>query len=328
MESAWTSSAQMLVSSSLDEARAAATSQLRNLPFPSRKIEAWRRTDLSSLAAARLVPPSQNVADEEGLASAIAEGLDESSSKSRLLLVNGVCDAGRSDLSGLPDSVAVGSLLSMQPGCDAETMVQAALRAPLPEQSADARTALGAFTFAALNQASLRDVACVHVPAGVSVDLPIHVFCASSGVVPAASSTDMVAAAPTAMTASHPSLFIYVGAGASVRVLQHFMGVDAYWTNSVTRVFLEKDAVLEHSYIQEQSNDAVHIDTVQVDVAAGAKYQHALLQSGARTGRVNLLVNLNGPGAHSALRGLTLATGHQLNDVHSSVVHVRSARLN
>ena len=145
MESAWTSSAQMLVSSSLDEARAAATSQLRNLPFPSRKIEAWRRTDLSSLAAARLVPPSQNVADEEGLASAIAEGLDESSSKSRLLLVNGVCDAGRSDLSGLPDSVAVGSLLSMQPGCDAETMVQAALRAPLPEQSADARTALIAF---------------------------------------------------------------------------------------------------------------------------------------------------------------------------------------
>ena len=58
-----------------------------------------------------------------------------------------------------------------------------------------------------------------------------------------------------------------------------------------------------------------------MDVAKGALYDNGLLQSGGRLSRVNQLVSLNGYGASSALRGLSLATGWQLSDVHTQVTH-------
>ena len=302
-------------SSTLDAVRTDAAAELRDQSFPGRKVEAWRRTDLSSLAAARLISPKADA----GVDALVAAGTgQESSERALLVLVDGVCNAALSDLSALPESVTVGSLLSAPPGSDAEAAVLAALRAPLPERSADPRTALGAFAFAALNQASLGDVACIHVPAGVSVDCPVHVLCISNGAQAADGAT-----ADGVLTANHPSLVVSVGAGASVRVLQQYMGAGAYWTNGLTRILLDERASIEHSYVQEQSAAAVHLESVQIEAATGAKYANSLMHSGARIGRVNLLINLNGVGAHSSLRGLTLATDNQLCDVHSSTVHVR-----
>jgi len=156
------------------------------------------------------------------------------------------------------------------------------------------------------------------VPAGVSVDIPVHVLCLSSGA-PAADK----ATADGVLTANHPSVVINVGANASVRVLQQFMGAGAYWTNGLTRIQLDEHALIEHSYMQEQSAAAVHLESVTVEVAAGARYENRLMHSGARIARANLIINLNGAGAHSELRGLSLATNNQLCDVHSSTVHVR-----
>ena len=74
-------------------------------------------------------------------------------------------------------------------------------------------------------------------------------------------------------------------------------------------------------YEQEQSPNGFHLDAIEVDVAKGALYDNGLLQSGGRLSRVNQLVSLNGYGASSALRGLSLATGWQLSDVHTQVTH-------
>lgn len=221
-----------------------------------------------------------------------------------------------------------------------------ALGAGLPEAGADARTAQGSYTFAALNQAALADVACIHVPSGVVVEQPVHVLCLSTGAAPTANgaadpvngaaeqgapatdddATDddarpVLSSRPSVLAASHPNVVIAVDEGASVKVLQQYVGEGAYFTNGVTRVHLAEGAAIEHSYVQEQSMDSVHLDTLQVDVAADARYEQGLLMSGGRLNRVNLMVSLSGEGAHSALSGLTLATDSQLSDVHSSVVH-------
>ena len=293
-------------SATIEAIRAAAADNLNGQVFPNRKVEAWRRTDLGILGGSSLTAPSADSADMAAMASEMQA--DAASEGARLVLVDGVIDPALSDVSALPDGVTVGSLLSC--GAEAEAAVLGALKAPLPEQGADMRTALGAFTFAALNQASLSDVACIHVPAGVSVDIPVHVLCLSSG-----------ASAEGSLTASHPSLVICMGKDASAKVLQQYSGSGAYWTNGVTRVLLDEGSSIEHSYIQEQAPAAVHIDSVQVDVGAGAAYSNSLLQSGARIGRVNMLVSLNGQGAHSKLRGLALASDNQLSDMHSQVTH-------
>ena len=299
-------------SAPLDDVRASAAAQLSGLSFPGRKIEAWRRTDLSSLASAQLVAPQSM--DVESM---VADSATEATDGARLVLVDGVCNAALSDLSALPSGVSIGSLLNA--GGDAEASVRAALRAPLPEAEADVRTALGSYTFAALNQASVRDVAYIHVPPEVSVDIPIHVLYLSSGADAAAEG----AQAPTEIAASHPSLIVSVGTNASVHVLQQYRGSGSYWTNALTRILLDEDSTIQHSYVQEQAVSAVHLDSIQVEAAAGACYENALLQSGGRIGRINQLVNLNGPGARSELRGLALATGNQVSDLHSFVRHVR-----
>jgi len=115
---------------------------------------------------------------------------------------------------------------------------------------------------------------------------------------------------------------IALGAGAQLHVLQQYAGVGAYFTNAITRVAIGEGGTLTHSYVQEQADDAVHIDSILVEVDAGATYNSQLLQAGGRIARVNQIVSLLGQAAHSELRGLALASGSQLSDLHSSVRHV------
>ena len=305
-------SAVPMVSSVLEPIRAAAVEELKTSAFPRRKDEAWRRCDLSSLRAATVVAPTAGAASSEAVAEVLAVvANDDATAGMRLVLVDGVCSAELSDLSRLPEGVQVGSIADVDGAAREHAM--ATLTGPLPETGADARTQLGMRSFAALNQAALADAATVHVPDGVVVDEPLHIVIVSSG----------EGGKEGAVSASHPSLTVRLGEGASLRLLQQYAGAPgAAFVNAVSRVELGARSYLEHSYAQEQSASTVHVDSVVVDVGAEASYRSQLLASGGRLSRVNQLVNLNAGGAHSELFGMTLATESQLIDMHSRVVHV------
>jgi len=194
---------------------------------PGRKDEAWRRTDLSSLYAAQLAPP---VPPEDPAALDIDElggGLDDESAGARLVLVNGAVSAELSDLSALPAGVTVCSLAQLE--AEQQAAALAAL-APLPEAGLAPNTALGAWEFAALNQAALADVACVRVAPRVRVDAPLHVLCVSTGAAappddapaaaPAAPATPAAPAAAPLLGVSHPNLLVDLGEGAQLAMLQ------------------------------------------------------------------------------------------------------------
>jgi Fe-S cluster assembly protein SufD len=310
-------SSQTATQDRLSAVRADAASVLRTLTFPGRKDEAWRRTDLSSLGAAQIVAPQSSSAASAEL---LAEFTDESSAGMRLVLVDGRIDAALSDVSALPEGVHVGGLQEGEDGSDSVQAALGVLTQPLPEAGADPRTSLGVHTFAALNQASVADVVCIHVPPGVAVERPLHVLVFSTGV--AKEGSGRVAASELA--ASHPSLVISVCEGASLHMLQQYAGTGAYFTNALTRAIIEEGASLQHSYLQEQNDEAVHVDSIMVEVASGATYDSVVLQSGSRIARVNQAVRLDGPAAHSELRGLSLASEAQLSDLHSAVIHVRT----
>ena len=297
-------------SDALAAVRESAAAVLSGMSFPGRKEEAWRRTDLSWLAGASIVAPATEAAAAAALLDAVAT---EGSAGMRLVLVDGVYDAALSDLSALPAGVRVGGLSSG----GASEQAQAVLQEALPETGADPRTALGILPFAALNQASIGDVAYVDVDAGTVVERPLHVVCLTSG----PEGADGAAAADRTLSASHPNLVVSVGGGASLELLQLHHGEGGYYANAITRVRLAEDACLRHSYLQEQSRSAVHVDSLVVDCAAGSHFKSAMLQSGGRISRLNIQLNLNGVGAHGELQGLTLATDEQLIDVHSTIKH-------
>ena len=83
----------------------------------------------------------------------------------QMVFVDGVFDAALSDLSALPDAVYAGSLGELPGQLSAQAHAKLA---PLPETVSDKRTELGSHALAALNHASLADVAVVHVGAAAA----------------------------------------------------------------------------------------------------------------------------------------------------------------
>ena len=47
---------------------------------------------------------------------------------------------------------------------------------------------------------------------------------------------------------------------------------------------MDENSTLRHSYLQEQSSESVHVDSLLVELGAGATYSNALLQSGDLAG--------------------------------------------
>ncbi|EOD38457.1 hypothetical protein EMIHUDRAFT_454654 [Emiliania huxleyi CCMP1516] len=188
----------------------------------------------------------------------------------------------------------------------------------IPEREADPRTELGCHTFAALNQAALSDVACVYVPSGVAVDT-LRLILLST---PSYPDSGAEAGASPQLAASHPNLSLWLGDGASLSLLQQYAGRGAYFCNGLSRLRLGENASLTHAYLQEQSDGAVHVDSVLATLAAGARYDANIVQSGGRLSRVNLAVRLEGRHSHASLNGIALGSESQLLDLHSAVRHV------
>jgi Fe-S cluster assembly protein SufD len=183
----------------------------------------------------------------------------------------------------------------------------------LPEAGADKRHALGCYTFATLNQASLSDVAVVSVSAGTRLEEALHVVMMSS--------SSQIEDEGT-LAVSHPNLLVSLGEGASLTLVQQYLGLPgSYFVNAVSRFALGHGSSLRHSYLQEQSSESMHIDSVIVDVGDGAVYENQLLASGGSTSRVNMLVSLH-EGSSTSLQGVTLATDRQLSDLHTKVTHL------
>jgi len=297
------------VPAGLEALREEATAAVLEARRPGRKDEAWRRTDLSSLFGAALGPPSGAL--DPAFAAAVLDTAGDATAAVRVVFVDGVFSAELSDVSAMPAGCYAGPLAGAGAAAPAAALtgMTAALH-ELPEKGADHRTELGAYAFGALNQASLTDVACVYVPRDVKVAPPVKLVLLSTS-----------AGAGGALAASHPNVLVWMEERSELRLLQQYAGEGAYFVNALTRLRLSPNATLSHAYVQEQSADAVHIDSVLAKCESGARYESQLVQMGGRIARVNLGVDLAGRHAHTALRGIALASGNQLSALHSAVRH-------
>ena len=153
--------------------RQAAIGPARAAQLPGRKDEAWRQTDFSSLLATQMIS-----AVETPSAALIEEFVEGEAPGMRMVVVDGLFSAELSDLSALPEGVHAGSLASLESSAQSAALP---LLQALPEDGQDKRTALGCYTWAAINQASLGDIACVRVAEHVTVEAPLQVIFVSTG---------------------------------------------------------------------------------------------------------------------------------------------------
>ncbi len=150
----------------------------------------------------------------------------------------------------------------------------------------------------ALNTAMIEDGVVVHVKAGEELDKPLHVLSVASG----------------AMVMTHPRNLIIAERGAKATVIEHYVALvdGAYFTNAVTEIFADDEAIVHHYMLEQESEQATNISTLHTHQGEHSDvHSHTVLLGGSLV-RNNIRPTLAGTECHCLINGLFV--GH--NDQH------------
>ena len=277
--------------------RLSAITRFEALGFPTTRNEDWHFTSASPAADARFAPLGQpaGTVTQEQLAAFNFAGSDWHT----LVFVNGRHDVALSGGGALPDGVRVMPL------------AQAYDELPsLVEQHLGQIASFDAHSFTALNTAFIHDGAVVHVARDVEVARPIHLLFVSD----------------TAATrgAAHPRNLIVIDRNAKATVIESYAGLagGAYLTNAVTEATIADGATLTHLKLQRESDEAVHVGTLDVRQARDSHLFSFSFATGAALSRTNIYTELRGEGCGATLNGLYLGDGDQHIDHQTRIEHV------
>ena len=169
----------------------------------------------------------------------------------------------------------------------------------------------GANFFTALNTAFFQDGAFVSIGAGKTADKPVHLLFIGASEQPGA----------TAL----PRSLIVAQRGAQVKVIESHVSLsDApRVTNTVTELVLGPEAHVEHCKVQQESERAFHIATIQAVQAKDSRWTSHSIATGARLARNQVQALFDAEGAEAILNGLYLGHAEQLIDHHTVVDHAK-----
>jgi len=285
----------------LAAARRTAIERFRTLGFPTRRDEDWHFTSAAPIVEAEFTPLRGAAGASTGVdvrPHELEPFLFGRPDWSRLVFVDGQFVAELSNTT-VPDRVRLASL------AEAIDAGPSLVRAQLSSIADIERNA-----FAALNTALFTDGAFVHVPAGVSLDEPLHVL--------------YVSTAEAAKGVSYPRTLVVVGDRARASLVESYVAVgDAtYFTNAVTELRLGEGAHLAHVRVQRESNRSYHVGLSQAQQARDSRYTSFSFATGAALSRANIYTSLAGQGAEVTLDGLYLVDGTQHVDHQTRIEHV------
>jgi Fe-S cluster assembly protein SufD len=262
--------------------RADAAAHVAARGFPTRRVEAWKYTDLSPVAQAGFAEPLTAVAG--------ALTLPKPRCAARAVFVDGRFRADLSALDGLAYRAA-----SVAQHLNALEGMLGAL-APLSEHP-----------MTALNTLMFEDGLLLDVPAGVDGG---HLELLS------------IAVDPGRPFAFHPRHVIRLGAGAKLTLLESAIGGSAqYLHNPVFEIDLAEGAVLTHGRAQQEGEGAFHLSMIHARIAAEARYDTMAVSAGARLTRMEIHAALTGPKASCHMNSAQLAAGRAVVDTTTALDH-------
>ncbi|WP_106478642.1 Fe-S cluster assembly protein SufD [Phytohalomonas tamaricis] len=286
------------VSSAVDEPswiaarRQAGAARFEALGFPTRRHEAWKYTDVSRIANGEFALPKDAELSAERF-----DALRLNFDAHRLVFVDGLLSETLSDIGALPDGISV---------------------EPLSKALIDNHEAVGGqlgrlanvdfSPFAALNTAFAHEGAVIRLDAGKVIEKPIYLlFFSRSG----------------SPVMSHPRVLISAGANSEAMVVEHYVGEQdaANFTNVISEVFLDRGANLTHYKLQEAAQSEFHVSSLHVDQSRESNFASHNLNLGGALVRNDLVCDLNGENAETALWGLFFGQERQHVDNHTQVNH-------
>lgn len=272
----------------LDSLRTQALDRFMSEGWPHTRIEAWRHTSLSPLAAQKFEDgDSQSVSDQVAALKASEPG-------HWLVFVDGSFDAGLSDIGSLPAGVVLAPL------------------SQAIEQHADAIQAVygqadEGHSTSAMNLALASDGAWVRLDDGVVLEQPVHLVC--------------VAASPRA--AHFLRHLVVAGANAQATVVEHYVGVPgaANFRHAATRLQLGRDARITHLKLQQESHQAWHLGEIEANQDKGSYFASHSVSLGARLARHDIATHFDDERCESLLNGLYYVDQRRHVDHHTLIGH-------
>lgn len=264
--------------------------------FPSRRVEAWKYTDLRKVVGLEFVSPSP----EPTGASVVEETLGFFDDVvHRLVFLNGRYRPDLSRTDALPAGVRLLGLAEAIAASDpAVDTWLGTLAAPVDDRP-----------LPALNTALMRDGAVLVLDADIIVQEPIHlVSITDSAVGPAATHLRMLAIA---------------GAHSRATLVETHAGRDGdrYLTNMAAEIVVEAGARLDHYRLQMEGDEAYHLSSLAGRVAEHGTYDNFTLTLRGALTRNDGHVLLHGPEGDLRYSGAYLGGGSQHIDNTTIIEH-------
>lgn len=152
--------------------------------------------------------------------------------------------------------------------------------------------------------AFFRDGIVLDVPAGAVYEEPLEIYCqGQSG------------------TYFNPRIFIRLGTGADLTVIEKHTGKGGFWNNAVTQIQIAKGAHLRHYRLQDNPQDAIYTQSTHIEIEQNASYRSFTLTTGSGLSRNQIHPVLKGRQADCHLSGLNLLNGPQIGDTTITMEH-------
>jgi len=281
----------------LDELRKRAIAQFDSAGFPTLKHEEWRLTDVRPIAKTAFKLAS-HVGDGR-TAEAATQFSFGADAASELVFIDGHFAPQLSKLGKLPRGVVVRSL--SQALAEEPTVLQRLLA-----KYAD----IEKNPFVALNTGFVRDGAYLHFAKNTTVEGAIPLL--------------FVSTANGEATVSHPRVLLVAEDNVEAQIVESYVGTKgAYFTNAVTEIVLGKDCRIDHCKLQQESLDAYHVATMQVELGRSTEFVSHSATIGGKLTRNDLNCTMAGERAYATLNGLVLLGGTQHCDNHTLLDHAQ-----
>jgi Fe-S cluster assembly protein SufD len=279
----------------IERLRRNAIERLETVGFPGRTEEEWRFTNIDPIVKTQFVPAGETGdEDARGLQHQYSFGPD---AVCELVFVNGKLSHELSNWGDLPRGVRLGNLADEIASESSEVMAALAQHANIEVNP-----------FVALNTGFVSEGAFLFIPRGKTIEKAIHLLFLS---VPGADKT-----------VSHPRVLVIAEDNAEATVVESYVGREGtYFTNAVTEIICGQDCRIDHCKLQQESLDAFHVATMQVQLGRSSNFVSHSASIGSKLTRNDLNVVMGGQAAEATLNGLVLANGNQHIDNHTLLDH-------
>lgn len=281
----------------IHQKRKEALSSFSKLDFPTIKDEDWKYTSIAPLLKHNFVPSyEKKIISEEFIKSLLFDEMEHS----LIVFVNGGYSSENTDLLNLPEGVIVGSIAE-EIKKNNKVLLKHFGKYANPQNH----------VFTALSTAYTDDGAFIYIPAGKIVKEPIHLI--------------FIADFSNEKKLIQPRNLFVAEKNSNVTIIEHYFGNEGetYFTNAVTEIVAEENAVVDHIKLQEESKKAFHIARMEVDQERSSNFSSHLISTGADLSRNEFNARFNDEGGECTLNGLFMIDGTQLFDAHTLMEHAR-----